>query len=196
MYLAASVIVIEITMFTLFWRNTQGQTLAMRILAAKPPNSDLNFTGCFLFGGFFLPVFFVQYRPNGVLGKGVGNNKNASEMRQKCANMGLVLMGKEERSKCVRNASRMRQNAQNTFGGEHLLDDTDFFQVRKIRAPIKIKSALPPPPPKTPPKKGEFYGHGFSCRKNAFFPGVHKIGASIPAPELRTRILRTLKRFF
>ena len=41
-------------------------------------------------------------------------------------------------------------------------------RIRKIRASIKIKSALPPPPP-PPPQKGEFYGHGFSCRRNAFF---------------------------
>ena len=58
------------------------------------------------------------------------------------------------------------------------------FFFRKIRAPIKIKSALPPPPPRPPPKKEEFYGHGFSCRKNAFFPGVHKIGAPISGPRI------------
>ena len=59
------------------------------------------------------------YRPKGVLGKGVGNNKNASEMRQTCAKMGRVLLGKEEMSqKCVKNARK-------TFGGEHRLDDTE-----------------------------------------------------------------------
>ena len=62
--------------------------------------------------------------------------------------------------------------------------------IRRIRAPIKIKSALPPPP-KTPPQKGEFYGHGFSCRKNAFFQVSIKLAHPFPAPELRTRILRT-----
>ena len=55
--------------------------------------------------------------------------RNASKMRQKCVKMGLVLLGKEERPKCVRNPSNLRQkcvkNARNTFGGEHLLDDTD-----------------------------------------------------------------------
>ena len=74
--------------------------------------------------------------------------------------------------------------------------------VRKIRAPIKIKSALPPPPPpKKKTQKGEFYGHGFSYRKNAFFPGVHKIGAPISGPRIAdtnftdTRIfLNLLKR--
>ena len=55
-------------------------------------------------------------------------------------------------------------------------------KIRKIRAPIKIKSALPPPPKKKTQKR-EFYGHGFSCRKNAFFPGVHKIGAPISGPR-------------
>ena len=38
------------------------------------------------------PATFFRYRPKGVLGKGVGNNKNASEMHQKCAKMGLVLL--------------------------------------------------------------------------------------------------------
>ena len=71
---------------------------------------------------------------------------------------------------CIRTCA----NTENIFEGS-------FF--RKIRAPIKIKSALPPPP-KTPPQKGEFYGHGFSCRKNAFFPGVHKIGAPISGPRI------------
>ena len=63
----------------------------------------------------------------------------------------------------------------------------DALFLRKIRAPIKIKSALPP----TPPKKGEFYGHGFYCRKNAFFQVSIKLAHPLPAPELRTRILRT-----
>ena len=51
----------------------------------------------------------ARYRPKGVFGKGVGNSKNASEIRQKCVKMGLVLLGKEE---CVRNASEMRQKCE------------------------------------------------------------------------------------
>ena len=51
--------------------------------------------------------------------------RNASKMRQKCVKMGLVLL---ERG-TSKNASEIRQNcvksARNTFGGEHLLDDTD-----------------------------------------------------------------------
>ena len=50
--------------------------------------------------------------------------KNASEMRQK-----RVLSYWEKRN--VQNASEIRQkclkNARNTFGGEHLLDDTDSW---------------------------------------------------------------------
>ena len=78
----------------------------------------------------------IRYRPKGVFGKGVGNSKNASEMRQKCVRnaskmrqkcvkMGLVLLGKEERSQnasemrqiCVKNASKMRGTplGENTF---------------------------------------------------------------------------------
>ena len=44
-------------------------------------------------------------------------------MRQKCVRMGLVLLGKEERSKI---RLKYVKNALNTFGGEHLLDDTDI----------------------------------------------------------------------
>ena len=57
---------------------------------------------------------FSRYRPKkGVLGKGVGNNKNASEMRQKCVkNAPKSVLFNEERSKMrqkyVINASRMR----------------------------------------------------------------------------------------
>ena len=57
----------------------------------------------------------------------------------------------------------------------------------KIRAPIKIKSALPPPKkPKIPPPPAneEFYGHRFSCRKERIFPGVHKIDAPISGPRI------------
>ena len=43
-------------------------------------------------------------------------------MRQKCVKMGLVLLRKEERSKCV---PKCVKNARNTVGGEHLLDDTE-----------------------------------------------------------------------
>ena len=83
-------------------------------------------------------VVSYRYRPKGVFGKGVGNSKNASEMRQKClknaskwVKMGLLFLGEEERSKmrqkmrqnCVKNASKMRGTP---FGGEHLLDDTDL----------------------------------------------------------------------
>ena len=59
--------------------------------------------------------------------------------------------------------------------------------VRKILAPIKKESAPPPPPkknPKYPPKKAEFYGHGFFLQKERIFPGVHKIGAAISGPRI------------
>ena len=36
---------------------------------------------------------------------------------------------------------------------------------------------------------------GFSCRKNAFFQASIKLAHPFPAPELRTKILRTLKGF-
>ena len=52
-------------------------------------------------------------------------------MRQKCVKRGLVLLGKEERSKMRQNCV---QKARNTFGGEHLLDDTDSRSVSSIHA--------------------------------------------------------------
>ena len=58
---------------------------------------------------------------------------------------------------------------------------------RKIRAPIKIKSALPPPknpkyPP--PPKTRNFMDMVFPAERTLFFPGVHKIGAAISDPRI------------
>ena len=69
---------------------------------------------------------------------------------------------------------------------------TNYPLVRKILAPIKIKSALPPPPPqnpKYPPQNAKFYGHGFFLQKE---PGAHKIGAAISGPRIADKtFLRT-----
>ena len=76
---------------------------------------------------------FSRYRPEGVFGKGIGNSKNASEMRQKCIQNasemrqnGSCIIRKKRN---VQNASEICQNcvknARNIFGREHLLDDTD-----------------------------------------------------------------------
>ena len=54
--------------------------------------------------------------------------------------------------------------------------------VRKISAPIKIKSALPPP--QTPPLKGGILRTWFFLQKERIFPGVHKIGAAISGPRI------------
>ena len=78
-----------------------------------------------------LPRLVLRYRPKGVFGKGVVNSKNASEMRQKCVKMGLVLLGKEEgsrmRQKCVKIASKMRQKC-----AEHLWGRTPFGRYRVL----------------------------------------------------------------
>ena len=76
-------------------------------------------------------------------------------MREKCVKIGLVLLGKEvfKRNvpKCIRNASKLRQkcvkSARNTFGGEHLLDDTDYY-LELIRMRHYMES-----PRQTKPKK-------------------------------------------
>ena len=67
-------------------------------------------------------------------------------------------------------------------------------QIRKIRAPIKIKSALPPPPQKTqntPPllKRGILWTW-FFLQKERIFQASVKLTHPFPAPELRTKILR------
>ena len=69
------------------------------------------------------------YRPKGVFGKGVGNSKNAPETRQKCVRNaskmrqnGSCFIGKRG---TFQNASKLRQKCAEHLGGEHLLDDTD-----------------------------------------------------------------------
>ena len=72
-------------------------------------------------------------------------------------------------------------------------------KVRKILAPIKIKSALPPPKTEnTPPplKRGILWTGGFSCRKNAIFPRVRKIGAAIPGPRIADTNFTDTRIFF
>ena len=69
-----------------------------------------------------------------------------------------------------------------------LLSHPLLSKIRKILAPVKIKSALPlsPPPPqktKIPPlKRGILWAWWFPCRKKAIFPGSRKIGAAISGP--------------
>ena len=85
-----------------------------------------------------------------------------------------------------------QQCGESTIGCKCLQTDLNYFRI--IYAPIKIKSALPPPPkPKIPPtpKTRDFMDTGFSCRKNAFFRASIKLARPFPAPELRTKILRT-----
>ena len=66
------------------------------------------------------------------------------------------------------------------------------LEIQKNPRAHKNKIGTPPPPktqntPPPPPKKAEFYGHGFFLQKERIFPGVHKIGAPFPAPELQTK---------
>ena len=67
--------------------------------------------------------------PFGIVQKVFSEKASAiARMRQKCVKMGLLLLGKEERPKCVRNPSELRKNASKMrgtpFGENHLLDDT------------------------------------------------------------------------
>ena len=67
--------------------------------------------------------------------------------------------------------------------------------IRKIRAPIKIKSALPPPPKKPPQKRGILWTRVFPAERAHIFQVSIKLAHPFPAPELRTRILRTREDF-
>ena len=51
--------------------------------------------------------------------------------------------------------------------------------TNKIGTPPPPKHKIPPPP-----KTRNFMDMGFSCRKSAFFPGVHKIDAPISGPRI------------
>ena len=64
--------------------------------------------------------------------------------------------------------------------------------LRKIRAPIKIKSALPPPPT----QKGGILRTWFFLQKEGIFPGVHKIGAAISGPRIADTNFTATKRIF
>ena len=52
----------------------------------------------------------------------------------------------------------------------------------------KIGTSPPPAKPKIPPPNPKFYGHGFSCRTDAFFQASIKLAQPFPAAELRTKI--------
>ena len=98
-----------------------------------------------------------RYRPKGVFGKGVGNSKNASEMRQKC-----VLFYWEETNlpKCVKIASKMRQKC-----AEHL-----FQKSLGVHNVFSAKFGFPPPPEKDP-KWGKTVQISIKSSKVTLFPG-------------------------
>ena len=59
--------------------------------------------------------------------------------------------------------------------------------IRKIRAPIKIKSALPPQKKPPPNKKGILRTVLFLQKERIFFQVSIKLAHPFPAPELRTK---------
>ena len=69
---------------------------------------------------------------------------------------------------------------------KHYTHEIELF-IRKILAPIKIKSAIPPPPPTPPPQKNpkrrNFMDMVFPAERT-HFPGAHKIGSAISGPGL------------
>ena len=71
--------------------------------------------------------------------------------------------------------------------------------LRKILAPIKIKSALPPPKKKpkipSPPQNEEFLWTWFFLQNGHIFPGVHKIGATISGPRIADKNLTDTRIF-
>ena len=64
--------------------------------------------------------------------------------------------------------------------------------IQKNPRAHKNKIGTSPPQPKIPPPKTKnFMDMVFSCRKDSFFRASIKMAQPFPAPELRTRILRT-----
>ena len=71
--------------------------------------------------------------------------------------------------------------------------------IRKVRAPIKIKSALPSPPPKpqnTSPLKQGILWTWFFLQKERIFPGVHKIEAAISGPRIADKNFTDTTRIY
>ena len=74
-----------------------------------------------------------------------------------------------------------------TLSGSYTV--TVFFFIQKNpRAHKKIGT---PPPKKNPPKRMNFMDMGFFLQKERIFQAPIKLAQPFPAPELRTRILRT-----
>ena len=88
---------------------------------------------------------------------------------------------------------------QNRLGNAFCADRNPMVIVpfRKIPAPIKIKSALPPPPEaqNTPPKTRNFMDMEVFLQKERKFQAPVKLAHPFPAPELRTKILRKRGNF-
>ena len=71
---------------------------------------------------------------------------------------------------------------------------------RKILAPMKIKSALPPPPPQKPqippPLKRGILWTWLLLQNGRIFPGVHKIGADISGPRIVDKNVTDTRIFY
>ena len=102
--------------------------------------------------GSFPDHFFLRYRPKGVLGKGAGNNKNASEMRQKYVKNApkRVLFYWEKRNvpKCVKNKSKCVKNASKMRGAP--LGENTFWTIPMLKGLFLVKGKRPPPPRQLP----------------------------------------------
>ena len=97
--------------------------------------------------------------------------------------LGLYYVGPEESAQFPPNSHRRASAGAATF--------QQFF--RKILAPINLKSALPPPKTRNtpPPKTRNFMDMAFPAERTHFFQASIKLAQPFPAPELRTKILRT-----
>ena len=98
---------------------------------------------------------------------------------------------------CTSNAAHSKSHCwvwgqERSRDGDHQINHLTFQKNPRAH---KNKIGTPPPPkdPKYPPPKTRNFMEkmGFSCRKNAFFQASIKLTHPFPAPELRTRILRT-----
>ena len=124
-------------------------------------------------------MFFSLTSFSGVLPQWTAKGASRKGPHQKTPNIVKTCQDKFQQiaPEKPQNSQKMSRTTFGTF--RQVSRGTDSLALlQKNPRTHKIKSAIPPS------QNEEFYGHGFSCRKNACFPGAHKIGAATSGPRI------------